>query len=75
MKLAVLLALRKCVIRNGSLAYPSLAGALREAGFEVNIFDACVGNEKDDLAERFHSRMVICKRNSIRTLLIGAEPA
>ena len=39
---------------NGSLAYPSLAGALREAGFEVNIFDACVGNEKDDLAEMFY---------------------
>ena len=30
-----------------SLAYPYLAGALREAGHEVKIYDACVGNEKD----------------------------
>jgi anaerobic magnesium-protoporphyrin IX monomethyl ester cyclase len=39
---------------NGSLAYPSLAGALREAGFEVDIFDACVGTSKDDLEEMFY---------------------
>lgn len=39
---------------NGSLAYPMLAGALIENGFEVKIFDACVGSEKDDLAETFY---------------------
>ena len=39
---------------NGSLAYPMLAGALLESGFEVKIFDACVGNEKDDLNEVFY---------------------
>tara|TARA_R110000851_G_scaffold236991_5_gene389744 strand:- start:14689 stop:16218 length:1530 start_codon:yes stop_codon:yes gene_type:complete len=40
---------------NGSLAYPMLAGALREAGYEVEIFDACVGNEKDDLSTVFYN--------------------
>ena len=34
---------------NGSLAYPSLAGALRRHGTDVAIFDACVGNDRDDL--------------------------
>lgn len=38
----------------GSLAYPSLASALLEAGFHVKIFDSCVGNEKDSLDEVFH---------------------
>ncbi len=39
---------------NGSLAYPYLAGALKEKNIEVNIFDACVGNEKDSLDEIFY---------------------
>ena len=39
---------------NGSLAYPMLAGSLIEAGFEARIFDACVGNEKDDLQNVFY---------------------
>ena len=39
---------------NGSLAYPMLAGALLEVGIEVKIFDACVGNDKDDLNEVFY---------------------
>ena len=39
---------------NGSLAYPMLAGSLIEAGFEARIFDACVGNEKDDLKNVFY---------------------
>ena len=39
---------------NGSLAYPMLAGALRESGIEVEIYDACVGNEKDNLEEVFY---------------------
>jgi len=40
---------------NGSLAYPYLAGALRDAGHTVEIFDACVGNNKDDLNLFFNS--------------------
>ena len=36
---------------NGSLAYPMLGGALLEAGIEIKVFDACVGNEKDNLEE------------------------
>jgi len=39
---------------NGSLAYPMLGGALIEAGIEVKVFDACVGNERDDLKEVFY---------------------
>ena len=32
-----------------SLAYPYLAGALRDAGHGASIYDACVGNERDPL--------------------------
>ncbi|TSC71406.1 MAG: hypothetical protein G01um101470_627, partial [Parcubacteria group bacterium Gr01-1014_70] len=39
---------------NGSLAYPYLAGALMNHGIEVSIFDACVGNDKDDLQNVFY---------------------
>jgi anaerobic magnesium-protoporphyrin IX monomethyl ester cyclase len=39
---------------NGSLAYPSLAGSLREHGYDVHIYDACVGDESDDLGEVFY---------------------
>jgi len=39
---------------NGSLAYPMLAGALLRAGFEVDVYDACVGNDDDDLKEVFY---------------------
>ena len=39
---------------NGSLAYPNLAGALQKIGVEVEIYDACVGNQKDDLNEVFY---------------------
>jgi radical SAM superfamily enzyme YgiQ (UPF0313 family) len=37
----------------GSLAYPQLAGALLAAGIEVKVFDACVGNDKDNLETTF----------------------
>jgi radical SAM superfamily enzyme YgiQ (UPF0313 family) len=40
---------------NGSLAYPSLAGALLERDINVQIYDACVGNEQDDLQQTFYS--------------------
>jgi radical SAM superfamily enzyme YgiQ (UPF0313 family) len=39
---------------NGSLAYPNLGGSLLAMGIEVKVFDACVGNEKDDLNEVFY---------------------
>tara|TARA_B100001971_G_C18240540_1_gene570536 strand:+ start:666 stop:2159 length:1494 start_codon:yes stop_codon:yes gene_type:complete len=39
---------------NGSLAYPNLAGALQEIGVDVEVYDACVGNDKDDLDEVFY---------------------
>jgi len=32
---------------NGSLAHPMLGGALESAGIEVEIYDACVGNDTD----------------------------
>lgn len=44
---------------NGSLAYPSLGGALIKAGVEVAVFDACVGNEKDDLQEMFYKSQMM----------------
>ena len=39
---------------NGSLAYPMLGGALIEAGVEVEVYDACVGNNEDNLQETFY---------------------
>jgi len=38
---------------NGSLAYPYLAGALRDINVETYIYDACVGNENDSLDNFF----------------------
>ncbi len=38
---------------NGSLAYPYLVGALRDVGIDSSIFDACVGNDRDDLDSFF----------------------
>ncbi|MFQ6026270.1 MAG: hypothetical protein ACE5Q6_02005, partial [Dehalococcoidia bacterium] len=39
---------------DGSLSLPYVAGALRDANFEVGILDASVGNERDDLRDTFH---------------------
>jgi radical SAM superfamily enzyme YgiQ (UPF0313 family) len=39
---------------NGSLAYPNLGAALLAAGVDVAVFDACVGNAKDDLDAVFY---------------------
>ena len=39
---------------NGSLAYPYLVGALKEIDVESYIYDACVGNENDNLDNFFH---------------------
>ena len=38
---------------NGSLAYPYLGGALRDIGVETYVYDACVGNEDDNLDDFF----------------------
>ena len=34
---------------NGSLAYPYLGGALRNINIETYVYDACVGNNDDNL--------------------------
>lgn len=51
---------------NGSLAYPMLAGALIDASINVGIYDACVGNEKDDLTKVFYETTSL-KSGMIRT--------
>lgn len=38
---------------DGSLSLPYVGGALRDAGFDVSLLDASVGNEKDDLKDSF----------------------
>ena len=40
---------------NGSLAYPMLAGALRDINVDVEIYDACVGNNQDDFKKFFYN--------------------
>jgi radical SAM superfamily enzyme YgiQ (UPF0313 family) len=52
---------------NGSLAYPSLAGALRRHGTEVGLFDACVGNDADDLNEAFYNSPCELPSGLVRT--------
>ena len=44
----------KQVKPNGSLAYPYLAGALRDIEVESYIYDACVGNADDNLDDFFN---------------------
>ena len=39
---------------NGSLAYPYLGGALRNIGVECYVYDACVGNDDDNLDDFFN---------------------
>ena len=39
---------------NGSLAYPYLGGALRDIGVECYVYDACVGNDDDNLDDFFN---------------------
>ena len=38
---------------NGSLAYPMLGGALKEINCHVEVYDACIGNDDDDI-EQFY---------------------
>ena len=40
---------------NGSLAYPALGGALREINCHVEVYDACIGNDDDDIEEFYKS--------------------
>ena len=40
---------------NGSLAYPALGGALRDINCYVEVYDACVGNDDDDINEFYQS--------------------
>ena len=40
---------------NGSLAYPLLAAALKEIDCYVEVYDACVGNDDDDINELYKS--------------------
>ena len=39
---------------NGSLAYPYLGAALRDIGVDVSVYDACVGNDDDNLDDFFN---------------------
>jgi hypothetical protein len=39
---------------DGSLSLPYIAGALREAQFDVRILDACVGAPRDSLVDTFY---------------------
>jgi anaerobic magnesium-protoporphyrin IX monomethyl ester cyclase len=52
---------------NGSLAYPSLAGALRRHGTDVGLFDACVGDDTDDLDEAFYNSPTELPSGLLRT--------
>jgi radical SAM superfamily enzyme YgiQ (UPF0313 family) len=52
---------------NGSLAYPNLAGTLLKHNIEVTIYDACVGNEQDDLQKVFFENNVTLPTGLIRT--------
>jgi len=39
---------------NGSLAYPYLGGALRDINVESYVYDACIGNDDDNLDDFFN---------------------
>ena len=40
---------------NGSLAYPMLAGALHQIDCHVEVYDACIGNDEDDISDFYKS--------------------
>jgi len=52
---------------NGSLAYPSLGGALRDNGIAVGLYDACVGGGDDDLTDVFYNSPKELPSGLIRT--------
>ena len=41
---------------NGSLAYPYLGGALRDINIESHVYDACVGNDDDNIDDFFYKK-------------------
>ena len=51
---------------NGSLAYPYLAGSLRQIDVECDIYDACVGNDEEGL-DHFFSGQKSLPNGMIRT--------
>ena len=51
---------------NGSLAYPYLGGALRNINVEVYIYDACVGNDNDNL-DNFYNKTTPLSSGMIKT--------
>ena len=51
---------------NGSLAYPYLCGALKQIGVESYVYDACVGNDDDNLDDIFYKNTPL-KSGMIRT--------
>ncbi len=44
---------------DGSLSLPYLAGALRDAGFQVALLDISVGSDKDDLKDTFFNPVAL----------------
>ena len=44
---------------NGSLAYPYLAGALRDINVESYVYDSCVGNDDDELDNFFYKKSTL----------------
>jgi len=51
---------------NGSLAYPYLGGALRDINIETYVYDACVGNNDDNL-DNFFNKSIELPSGMIRT--------
>ena len=51
---------------NGSLAYPYLGGALRDIGVAADVYDACVGNDKDNLDD-FYKKSIPLPSGMMRT--------
>ena len=51
---------------NGSLAYPYLGGALRDINIETYVYDACVGNNDDNLDD-FFNKSIELQSGMIRT--------
>ena len=51
---------------NGSLAYPYLGAALQNIGISVDVYDACVGNNKDNLDD-FYKKSNLLPSGMLRT--------
>jgi anaerobic magnesium-protoporphyrin IX monomethyl ester cyclase len=51
---------------NGSLAYPYLGAALRDIGVETYVYDACIGDDNDDLND-FYTKSTKLPTGMIKT--------